>query len=631
MKLIKYCLALIMSRRKSICQVICVVGNGLLRKLKLGLRAQYHMVPNKKFEKVKCSDSRLESWKRTLVSGSSFLGNVRPNLNSDIIKHKANIALNEGICLLGQNFKKENMAQAFLLDPGSNYTWNTNAWYLAARKDVPKGVDIKCPWEISRCYHFVLLGEAYLATNDEIYAKEYKDQILSWINSNPFGYGPNWSCTMEVGIRIANWLVGLLYFYRSPSLDDLFYRRLLLSIEEHGKHIMSNLENLSFFRSNHYLGNIAGLYFLAILCPVLNESKRWQKFAKKELEREMFEQTYADGWDYESATAYHRLVTEMFYCAFLLGQAMGDCFSDIYKERLFKMLECLNYTTKPDGLLPQIGDNDSGRFLVFNCDLDAASLNTDYISNWMDSLLNKPSNQKAENCSVVFEKGGRYILRSKSIYFLVTAEARDEYRINSHAHNDQLSFELNVFGEDVFVDPGTYTYTRDVDRRNSFRSITNHNVLHWPNMEPCSFEEGPFVLREKGILNVDKVKMGGLTEGFSGCYSYNNRFHRREIRFDRGREEIFIKDTCSHPGAQLSFICGPTIEPKIGNHSFIAGRLEVLFKGASKVEMVKGEYSPAYGVKMPVAKIIVHLRSNEISTQIIISKNNKSSRKEMGK
>jgi len=43
-----------------------------------------------------------------------------------------------------------------------------------------------------------------------------------------------------------------------------------------------------------------------------------------------------------------------------------------------------------------------------------------------------------------------------------------------HAHNDQLSIELNIDGVDVIRDPGTYVYTPFPELRNRFRSTAVH-------------------------------------------------------------------------------------------------------------------------------------------------------------
>ena len=118
-----------------------------------------------------------------------------------------------------------------------------------------------------------------------------------------------------------------LIFSKSCHLTKDFLKQYLKSIQEHGNHIYKNLENLQPINSNHYIGNLFGLYILSSICPSLKDSSKWLKFSKKELEKEIVRQTDKDGWDYEASTAYHRLVTEMFLYLYIIAQYFGQQFS----------------------------------------------------------------------------------------------------------------------------------------------------------------------------------------------------------------------------------------------------------------------------------------------------------------
>ncbi len=546
--------------------------------------------------------SHITAWKNHLETLQPVLDLLRLNINSDEVIRRSEDILNHRFSLLGQtygNCEKSNKSSEYVpipwhCDPGSGHVWAKDVWYRHSRKDVPNGTDIKIPWELSTCQHFILLGEAYNMTENERYAVEYCNQIADWIKNNPVRYGPNWAVTMEVGIRIANWVVALLYFVKSRELNDVFFATLLKSAREHGRHIMANLENISLITSNHYMGNIAGLYMLSVLCPVLKESKEWKAFAKKELEKEIFRQTFGDGWDFESSTAYHRLVTEMFLYPFLLAGYLGEPFSNNYAKRLKRMIEVLGECAKPDGTAPQIGDNDNGRFLVFRADRDFAYLRTDYL------LETASSNSRIAlevngSKSVSYAHAGRYLFRSPRIYMMVSAGPKGQAGLGGHAHNDVLSFEFNVDGEDIIVDPGTYCYTGDPESRNRFRSVSSHNTLCWEGLEPCSFDKGLFMLPEEGVLKVEACNLGASEDFFSAVYEYKGHFQRREIHFKKAENEIEIIDSCSHESALLFFVCAPGIEPIIENGGFRAGEAGFSFDAARAIEIKPSQYSPAYG------------------------------------
>jgi len=558
-----------------------------------------------------CSLELIDKWKQQLLKLQPVLDLFRLEIDSDKILPRSEAVLQHRFSLLGKLFQDID----WHIDPGSGYKWSKEVWYKHARKNLPAGVDIKLPWELSRCQHFIILGEAYRLTGDERYAIEYRSQILNWIENNPVRYGPNWTCTMDVGIRIANWMVSLLYFFKSPVIDEKFLSTLLESAHEHGRHIMNNLENLRAFTSNHYMGDISGLYMLAVLCPVLKLSEKWKNFAKGEIEREIFKQTFEDGWDFESSTAYHRLVTEMFLYPYLLADFLGESFSDQYAARLKKMLQVLGECAKPNGEIPQIGDNDSGRFLVFGVDREYGDLNINYLLETATrSFRIKPEIHRTQ--SIAYPFAGRYFLKSDRLYLAVSAGPKGQAGCGGHAHNDVLSFELNVDGNDIIVDPGTGNYTSDPDMRNCFRSVTRHNTLYWEGIEPCKLGNGLFLLPEEGMIKVEACQMGQSQEFFAAIYEYNGRYHRRQIIFDRIKEKIEVKDFCSHDGARLSFFCAPGINPVLEDDGFRSGEVSFHFKGAKSIKIQSSQYSPAYGELLSNKMVVIQLLGKECAWSI---------------
>ena len=541
-------------------------------------------------------------WKNNLETVQPILNLLRLELDADEVIKRSEDVLSHRFSLLGSTFNKqtpgrkssEYISIPWHTDPDSGYGWAKSGWYRNSRKEIPIGTDIKKPWELSRCQHFILLGEAYQLTENEQYTREYCNQVIDWIRNNPVRYGPNWAVTMEVGIRIANWLVVLLYFVKSPELNVTFLSTLLKSAREHGQHIMSNLENISLTTSNHYMGNITGLYFLSVLTQGLQESKKWKAYARKELEREIFRQTFEDGWHFESSTAYHRLVTEMFLYAFLLSEYVDEPFSENYLQRLIKMIEVLGEVIKPNGMIPQIGDNDSGRFLVFNVDRDLDELSIKYLLETANRSSKIYPNING-NDSIFFKTAGRYLFRSNCIYLMIVAGPKGTAGLGAHAHNDVLSFELNVEGKDLLVDPGTACYTSDPIKRNRFRSISHHNSLHWEGLEPCSLNNGLFELFEDGNLRVETCVSVVKDDHFSAIYEYKDHFHRREIRFKKLEEEIEVIDTCSHVGATLSFNCAPNIKPILLNNGFKLKKTVFSFDNVESITVKPSQYSPAYG------------------------------------
>jgi hypothetical protein len=323
------------------------------------------------------------------------------------------------------------------IDFKSGYRWPEKTWYKAIKFGHKLGVDVKVPWELSRMQHLPQMAMAYAfgagssklkaqSNGDNIekqlqnqkpkneqlekaerYVREFRNQVLDFVASNPPRFGVNWVCAMDVAIRAANWIVAYNVFREAGAeFDEGFETVFARSLYEHGTHIVGNLEWQNGQRGNHYLADIAGLAFIAAHLDAKRETDAWLAFAVHELVQEVGYQFYPDGGNFEGSTAYHRLSSEMVYfaTALVLGlpktrlaqlkyydhtalkarlgkptlkpgplpfyrppegskvQASEIPFPEWFFERMERMAEFIMDITKPNGHIPQIGDNDSGRF-----------------------------------------------------------------------------------------------------------------------------------------------------------------------------------------------------------------------------------------------------------------------------
>jgi hypothetical protein len=236
------------------------------------------------------------------------------------------------------------------------------AWKLYEMR--PGNADVKYPWELARCQHWVTLGQAYRLTGDERYAREIANQLGDFVAANPVGVGINWTCTMDVGLRTVSWVIAL-DLVRDSALDEEFWVRAAEALFDHGLFIKGNLENTYEVTSNHFLSNVVGLWFLAGMFDDLDAGAEWEAFARTSLEQEIDVQVLPDGADFESSVPYHRLVAELFMGSSRLGDFRGWPLSDHYRSRVRDMAAYLADVTRPDGLMPQSGDADDGRLHVF--------------------------------------------------------------------------------------------------------------------------------------------------------------------------------------------------------------------------------------------------------------------------
>ena len=556
------------------------------------------------------------------------------------------------------------------LDFKSGYRWSEDTWYKKipyAFKGNKPGVDIKVPWELARFQHMTTLAMGYVTTKERDHAKEaqdkyiyeFRNQILDFIAANPPRFGVNWACSMEVGIRAANWLVAFdLFKTHGAVFDEEFMPIFNRSIFEHGRHIRNNLEFSEDLTSNHYLSNIVGLLFAASYLPRSEKTAEWLKFAFNELKNEMEKQVYHDGTDFEASTCYHRLVLEIFfYSAYLIIKKDKDFngvnYQDVckktlgnnYSKKLYTMFDAVFYLLKPNGRMPQVGDNDSGQFLrlypreiadmryllalgsvffkegrwkvdaFFRNDEDIAEVGILYGESGIQTWKSLTSNSLGNIQSKGFQDSGWYVMRDHRNYLIISCGPNGQNNFGGHAHNDKLSIELNMNGEDLIVDPGTYLYTPDPTSRNLFRSTSYHNTVVIDGEE-----QNRFIDRSLFLLNND-TKAGRLKwqpeerrDIFIGeHHGYtrlkNNVVHKREILFDKLKQEIKIQDHFHGKGEHLYewyFHFAP------GINVLLTGENEILLtsgKGMKAalcpvrgevdldVEITEGWVSSEYGIK----------------------------------
>src|SRR5262249_35260691 len=183
-------------------------------------------------------------------------------------------------------------------------------------------------------------------------------------------------------------------------------------------------------------------------------------WAAGELVSEMEYQVREDGCDHEASVSYHRLVCELFICGAQAVEALSpESVTASYRERLERMLAFVDDYTRPDGLAPQIGDADDGRFLPLG-DYGRADPGSHLHLFRQAARASRPGDEPA-----AYPEGGYWVMRSGDLYAIVRCGDVGVGGLGSHAHNDQLSFELQLGQQPMVIDPGSFLYTADPEAR----------------------------------------------------------------------------------------------------------------------------------------------------------------------
>jgi hypothetical protein len=510
--------------------------------------------------------------------------------------------------------------------------------------------DVKIPWELSRGQHLTRLGQAYWLTGDDRYPAEFVAQMHDWIAANPYAYGVNWACAMDVSLRAVSWLWGFFYMSDAPACRDARFRiEFMRALYMHAEFILTYLERAD-VNGNHYLCDGVGLVFLATFFSRARRAGRWLAVGREIVEQEILNQTTADGVDFEQSTAYHRLVLECFLTSYGLLKRHGHSVPDECWNRLERMCEFVQAYTKPDGRSPLIGDADDGRVQLLGMPgvhgvndhryllstaavvFDRADFKTAAGQCWdetfwmlgpdacrtFDAIPDLP----APTSSTAFTDGGIYVLRAPALETHVIVDCA-EVGMNGrggHGHNDILSFELFMAGCNLVTDCGAYLYTTSREWRNRFRSTAFHNGVQVDDEEVNRFVE-PGALWQ---LHYDAIPAGAaLTRGadadaFRGGHRGYERLaspvsHRREIVVHKMSPRVDVRDHLDGVGRHTltwRFHLDPAVAADVHGRDvrLACGSREFWLRSdlphAFILSLESGWVSPSYGVKVPATVVV---------------------------
>lgn len=469
-------------------------------------------------------------------------------------------------------------------DASSGYRWSRYIYYPLVRLfSKKKGVEVKYPWEISRMQHLVEI--AFIEDTNK--AKDiYLNHLSDFMFSNPYKLGINWVCTMDISIRAINFLVSFyILLYRKCTFSSSQQKIINSTLWMHAEYIFNNLEKSDkSLEGNHYYSNISALLILSSHFNLNSKSKTWLEYSFNEFWRLTDTIFNNDGTSYECSTAYHRLVSEMFFYTFLFTKDMplkhqeflssrknSLITNQFIKEGLINRKEVNNFLqknycflyaiSKPNGFFYQIGDNDSGRFLNFDF-----LYKDDFTREYSNINIQRSVYTLKKHLSIFFDL-------TQNIEFKIKAKEAETYCFNNlnmiekesynsiydlsslekfyfsdfgvfilknntnfigfrcggltgkltHAHEDQLSTELTLDNNDIFVDKGSYTYTQYPDIRNKLRSQLYHN---------CPMID-------------DKIKQADISRGI---FSFKSLIEKQNLHFYTSNNsfhivgEIFISE-----------------------------------------------------------------------------------------
>jgi hypothetical protein len=511
--------------------------------------------------------------------------------------------------------------------------------------------DVKTPWELSRCQHFTTLGQAYWLTGDERYAQEFVDEVSDWIERNPWAYGVNWACAMDVALRAVSWIWGFHFFAGSAACRSRAFRGVFLrALYMHGEYIAGHLERGE-VNGNHYLSDAAGLVFVGAFFRGTAKGRRWLAIGQEIVDSEIFKQTSEDGVDFEKSTAYHRLVLELFLTSRLLLERNGAPPPIEWVGRLERMLEFVEAYIKPDGTIPLIGDADDGRVqklgvqgindhryllsagavLFGRSDFKRAAGSFADEAFWLlgpeaADQFDALATATAPVGSKAFDGGGFYVLRTDRAHVFVDCGEVGMHGRGGHGHSDITSLEVWLDGMNLVTDCGAYLYTASREWRNRFRSTAFHNVVQVDDEELSRLisPDHLWQLRDDARPRNVAWRWGELSDYFRGGHDAYARldppvFVTREVLLVKDRPDVLIRDSIDGRGSRglvWRFHLDPSLDAAIEQGTVRlsrAGReawLQMVDPAPGyTVAIEDGWVSPTYGIRVSGKVVTVTART----------------------
>jgi asparagine synthase (glutamine-hydrolysing) len=354
--------------------------------------------------------------------------------------------------------------------------------------------DIKVIWEMSRFGFAFTLVRAYWRTGNEDYPELFWRLVEDWRRNNPPNYGPNWKCGQEISLRVMAWIFGLYGFLNSPATSPRRVWELAEMIAVSGERVAANLGYALSQRNNHGISEGVGLWTVGLLFPEFTLAESWRETGRRVLEKLGEELIYEDGSFAQYSVNYHRLMLQDYLWALRLGEIHGLAFSPELKTRVGKAADFLyQLQDSSTGLAPCYGANDGALILpLSNCDyrdMRPAALAGRYLMNgkrcldhgpWDEDLLWLFGPQAVDAPREVLPRvnlqarpGGYYTLRTPTSHVFI--------RCGGFRHRpsqaDLLHVDVYWRGQNIALDPGTYSYNGPPPWTNALAGTLYHNTV----------------------------------------------------------------------------------------------------------------------------------------------------------
>ena len=477
------------------------------------------------------------------------------------------------------------------------------------------GGDPEWVYAFNRLKHFIALGEAYVLTGDEKYAECFSSQLLLWIDtvrSDDPASAKAWR-TIESGIRLDTFVKSYLLLKDSTAFAAV-KDKFMASVEDHASFILENAWNSYHLMSNWGVLANHGLYTAACVF----HRPEWQKEALFRLSKELQNEVYDDGMQWEQSPMYHNEVMREYLDVVLFSDIYGYELQPWFRDKVHSMAHAAMAFMKPDGAEPMMGDSDDINMkdlltyasYVF-MDGEIKSVAFPFLDFETSFLVGEEGIRKYDALLPVLPSSCDFFLSESGNGFARTGWGSSDSYLSFHAgtlgaghgHSDQTHVSFVDKGRDFLVDAGRYTYVFDGGRRD-FKDQRAHNSVIMDGVECYPEKDSWECLSLNKAVNA-KASFKGEAVAFEGGhlgYISSGVFVNRRVLWLKKHQTLAGIDEFYAAGKhdyEILWHFAEDIEPVVTGNIVQAGDVRITGLSASSLScsMIPSSISRHYNQK----------------------------------
>lgn len=457
-------------------------------------------------------------------------------------------------------------------------------------------------------YHLHYLDELNAYGSDER-VETLSALVDLWHEGNPPFHGNGWE-PYPLSLRLVN----LVKWYARIGVEQ----RSLMSLAQQAFTLEKKLEY--HILGNHLLANAKALVFVGAFLGGV-DGDRWMAKGLKLLDKEVTEQFLSDGAHFELSPMYHAIMVWDICDLIRLAEVSGLA---LLAERLSCWREIVRLGI---GWLRAMVHPDGGISFFNDATLGAAPTFTD-LNNYAAELGCALNASQQKGLVVNHLDASGYVsidLGEESRVILDVAELGPSYQ-PGHAHADTLSFEMSLYGQRLFVNPGISKYGDDFERHRQ-RSTELHNTVVVDGESSSEVWSGFRVARRAHPrkLNISKedscVKVSACHDGYMRLRGKVT--HCRQWKVSDERLVVIDRLTGVFRLARANLLLHPevTVVSLRGNRCCLQLQkgqfVEVVVAGVDNIRCEKVFWHPCFGKSIETNMLKIVFSDSVVTTKIL--------------